>query len=107
MRRLLTAGVVAGVTFALSIVSAPIGPAGAAVTPEVKAFCKAVSLADNAVESAWEDPTPRQQRAVDRALTGIEETAPPGARDRRGVGRRNPPRQPAERRRPVREPGAR
>jgi hypothetical protein len=73
VRKLLTIGVVTAIAGAAWIV-----PAGAAVTPEVKAFCKAVNRADAAVEAAsGDEATPRQQRAVDPALTGIEETAPP------------------------------
>jgi hypothetical protein len=54
----------------------PVGPAAAAATPEVKLFCKAVTVADNTIESAGERPTPRQQRAIKAALTAIDETAP-------------------------------
>lgn len=76
MRKLLSAGVVAAMTFALSTGPASIGRAGAAVAGDVTDFCKAVSRADNAVESAGEPPTPRQQREVKVSLKGIEKTAP-------------------------------
>jgi hypothetical protein len=61
---------------AVSTGPASIAGADAAVTPDVAAFCKAVSRADDAVESAGEQPTRRQRREVEAALTAIERTAP-------------------------------
>ena len=62
--------------------------------------------ADNAVESAGEEPTPRQQRAVEASLTGIEETAPASSRPSWRRSRESSAHSLQARHRPVREPGA-
>lgn len=72
MRKLLSACVVAAMAIAMTIV-----PAGAAVTQDVKDFCRAVHRADVTIQPLFDEPTPRQERAFDQALTGVEETAPP------------------------------